>query len=75
MGDKRGVVLSRKPGTSRMKPSPAQLAQRANMRVAEAFHRQVVQDPKLLKKYRAIAEREGLTLSSVAMREMLRKER
>ena len=71
--DKRGLVLSRKPDMSRVKPSAAQLAQRARMREAGAFHRQVLQDPKLLKKYRAIAKREGLTLPSVTMREIMRK--
>jgi len=70
--DKRGVVLSRIPDMSRVKPSRAQLAQRERMRAAGAFHRQVLADPKLLKKYRAIARREGLPLSAVTMRDALR---
>jgi hypothetical protein len=70
--DKRGVVLSRVPDMSRVKPSRAQLAQRERLRAAGAFYRQVLADPKLLRKYRAIAKREGLSLPSVTMRESMR---
>lgn len=71
-GDKRGVVLSRKPDMSKVTPSPAQLAQRAAMRKAGAFHRQVLADPGLLAKYRKLAKRDGITLSAATMREVLR---
>lgn len=70
--DKRGVVVSRNPDMSRVKPSPAQLAHRATMRRAAAFHRQVLQDPVLLKKYQRLAQRAGINLSAATMGEVLR---
>ena len=71
--DKRGLVLSRKPDMSKVKPSPAQLARRERMRQAGEFHRRVLETPTLLKKYRTIARRDGINLSAATMREILRK--
>jgi hypothetical protein len=71
--DKRGMVLSRKPDMSKVKPSPAQLAQRKRMRQAGKFHRQVLADPKLLKKYEAIARKKRINLSAATMGEFLRR--
>lgn len=70
--DKRGLVVSRSPDMSRVKPSPAQLAHRETMRRAAAFHRQVLADPVLLKKYQRIAQRAGINLSAATMGEILR---
>jgi hypothetical protein len=71
--DKRGLVLSRKPDMSKVKPSPAQLARRKLMRQAGEFHRQVLADPKLLKKYEAIAQKKRINLSAATMGEVLRR--
>jgi hypothetical protein len=70
--DKRGLVLSRKPDMSKVKPSPAQLAQRKRMRQAGEFHRQVLADPRLLEKYRGIAREKRINLSAATMGEILR---
>ncbi len=71
--DKRGHVLSRKPDMSQVKPSPAQLTRRKLMRQAGEFHRQVLADPRLLKKYQAIARKERINLSAATMGEVLRR--
>jgi len=71
--DKRGLVLSRKPDMSQVKPSPAQLAHRKRMREAAKFHQQVLDDPALLKKFRRIATQQGINLSAATMGEILRK--
>lgn len=71
--DKRGLVLSRKPDMSKVRPSPAQLARRKLMREAGAFHRQVLADPKLRKKYEAIARKNRINLSAATMGEVLRR--
>jgi hypothetical protein len=71
--DKRGLVLSRRPDMSQVRPSPAQLARRQLMREAGAFHRRVLKDPVLLKKYQAIARRRRINLSAATMGEVLRK--
>ena len=71
--DKRGHVLSRKPDMSRVKPSRAQLARRALMREAGKFHRQVLADPGLLKKYQAIKQKKRINLSAATMGEVLRR--
>jgi hypothetical protein len=70
--DKRGLVLSRKPDMSKVKPSPAQLARRTLMRQAGEFHRQVLADPRLLKKYQGIARKQRINLSAATMGEILR---
>ena len=71
--DKRGHVISRKPDMSRVKWSPAQRAHRQRMKAAAAFHRQVLADPALLKKYTAHAKKNRVNLSAVTMGEVLRK--
>ena len=71
--DKRGLVLSRKPDMSGVKPSPAQRAHRQRMRDAAAFHRQVLADPVQLKKYRALAKKLRIPLSAATMGEVLRR--
>lgn len=70
--DKRGRVLSRKPDMSKVKPSAAQLARREAMRKAGEFHRQVLADPVLLKKYQKIARRKRINLSAATMGAALR---
>ncbi|SDS46822.1 hypothetical protein [Opitutus sp. GAS368] len=70
---KRGYVLSRKPDMSKVKPSRAQLARREMMRKAGEFHRQVLADPKLLKKYEAIAREKQIPLSAATMGDFLRR--
>jgi hypothetical protein len=70
--DKRGTVLGRVPDMSRVKPSSAQLAQRDRMRAAGEFHRQVLADPKLLRKYQKLAKRQGINLSAATMAAAMR---
>lgn len=70
--DKRGHVLSRKPDMSGVKWSPAQRAHRQRMKAAAAFHRQVLADPVLLKKYTPLAKQQRVNLSAVTMGEVLR---
>jgi hypothetical protein len=71
--DKRGLVVSRRPDMSNVKPSPAQLAHRKRMREAAEFHRQVLKDPALLKKFQRIARQKRIPLSAATMAEVLRK--
>ena len=71
--DKRGHVLSRKPDMSGVKWSPAQRAHRRRMKAAAAFHREVLADPALLKKYIRLAKQTRVNLSAVTMGEVLRK--
>lgn len=71
--DNRGLVVSRTPDMSRVKWSPAQRAHRQRMKAAAAFHRQVLADPALLKKYTALAKKQRINLSAVTMGEVLRK--
>lgn len=71
--DKRGTVLSRKPDMSKVKPSRAQLARRELMREAGRFHRRVLADPGLLRKYQAIARKKRINLSAATMGEVLRR--
>lgn len=71
--DKRGLVVSRRPDMSGVKPSAAQLAHRKRMQAAAAFHRAVLSDPVQLKKYRRIAREQRIPLSAATMAEVLRK--
>jgi hypothetical protein len=71
--DKRGLVLSRKPDMTKVKPSAAQLAHRKRMREAAKFHQQVLNDAALLKKFRRIAAQKGINLSAATMGEILRR--
>ena len=71
--DKRGRVLSRTPDMSRVKPSAAQLESREAMRKAGEFHRKVLSDPALLKKYKKLAKEKGINLSAATMGAALKK--
>ncbi|MEO6002342.1 MAG: hypothetical protein ABIZ04_06295 [Opitutus sp.] len=71
--DKRGLVLSRKPDMSSVKPSKAQLARRDAMRKAGEFHRQVLADPALLKKFQKIAKQKRINLSAATMGAALKR--
>jgi hypothetical protein len=71
--DKRGHVLSRKPDMSGVKWSAAQRAHRRRMKAAAAFHREVLADPVLLKRYIRLAKQKRVNLSAVTMGEVLRK--
>jgi hypothetical protein len=72
--DKRGMVLSRVPDMSRVKPSKAQLAHRQRMRAAAKFHQEVLNNPVLLKKYQRIAKHARINLSAATMGEVLRRQ-
>jgi hypothetical protein len=72
--DKRGMVLSRVPDMSRVKPSKAQLAHRQRMKTAAEFHRQVLADPVLLKKYQRLAKQARINLSAATMGKVLRRQ-
>ena len=53
---KTGIVLSRSPRMSQIKPSPAQLAQRERFRRAAKFYRKVLADPVMKRRYTATAK-------------------
>jgi len=72
--DKRGLVVSRMPDMSKVKPSAAQLAQRKAMKRAGEFHRQVLADPKLLKHFQQIAKKQRINLSAATMGAALRSQ-
>jgi hypothetical protein len=67
-----GTVVTRVPDMTKVKPSKAQLAHRQRMREAAQFHRQVLKDPALLKKYQRIARQSRINLSAATMGEVLR---
>ena len=67
------VVISRRPDMSRVKWSPKQMARRKLMRAAGAFHRQVLADPALKKRYLKIAKEKGHPLSAVTMGDYMRR--
>ncbi len=71
--DKRGGVVTRKPDMSKVKPSAAQLARRELMRAAGFFHRRVLADPVLLRKYTALARRRRINLSAATMGDYIRQ--
>jgi hypothetical protein len=62
-----GVVVTRFPRMDRIKPTPAQHAHRERFRQAGDFHRKVLADPVLKKRYTAIARKKGHPLSAVTL--------
>ncbi|MEO6005935.1 MAG: hypothetical protein ABIZ04_12475 [Opitutus sp.] len=62
-----GVVVSRRPRMDKIKPSPKQLAQRERFRAAAEFHREVLANAALKRRYQATATKKGVPLSAVTM--------
>ena len=62
-----GIVVSRMPRMDRVKPTPAQREHRKRFREAGGFHRQVLADPALKKRYTAVARKKRLPLSAVTL--------
>ena len=67
-----GMVVSRHPDMSRVKPSAAQRAQRKKMKEAAEYYRRVLQDPVLLKRCRAIAKQRKIPLPAAAAAEFFK---
>ena len=70
---RHGSILSRSPDMSRVKWSPAQKARRKLMKSAADHYRAVMQDPKQATRYRALAARQKIPVSSFVMGEYLRR--
>ena len=68
-----GPVLTRSPDMSRVKWSPAQRAQRKLMAAAGAHYRAVMKDPRQAARYRALAAKQKIPVSSLVMGEYLRR--
>jgi hypothetical protein len=68
-----GIVVTRVPRMDRVTPSAAQLAQRERFRQAARFHRSVLADPALKKRYTTKAVKKGLPLSAVTLAEFMRR--
>lgn len=62
-----GLVVTRFPRMDKLKPTPAQRAQRERFRQAAQFHRKVLADPALKKRYTAVARKKGHPLSAVTL--------
>jgi type I restriction-modification system DNA methylase subunit len=70
-----GTVVTRRPDMSRVKPSAAQRAHREKVKEAGEFYKKVLQDPVLLKRYRAVAKKKKLPLPAVTLAEFFRTAR
>jgi hypothetical protein len=68
-----GLVVTRVPRMDRIKPTPAQRAQRERFRQAAVFHRAVLADPALKKRYAAEARKKGLPLSAVTLAAFMKR--
>lgn len=63
----RGLVISRKPDMSRVKPSSAQKVQRNRMKAAAEHYRALMKDPVQAAKWRARAARENVPVSALVI--------
>ena len=70
-----GVVVSRQPRMDKIKPSAKQIAQRERFRAAAGFHREVLANAALKRKYQATATKKGVPLSAVTMAAFMAKTR
>jgi hypothetical protein len=68
-----GLVLSRAPDMSKVKWSPAQRARRKLMRDASVHYRAVMKDPKQAARYRTLAAKKKIPVSSLVMGEFLKR--
>lgn len=68
-----GPILSRRPNMAKVKWSPAQKARRKLMKSAADHYRAVMQDPKVAERYRALAARRKIPVSSLVMGEYLKR--
>ena len=68
-----GQVLSRSPDMSRVRWSPAQIANRKRMHAAAAHYRQVMADPKEAARCLARARKAKMPVSSLVMGEFLKR--
>ena len=65
------IVISRKPDMSNVKPSEAQLAQRARFRAATQYSKQALADPEVKALYAAEAQRRNKPVNSVMVADFL----
>jgi len=70
---KWGMVVSKAPDMSEVRPSAAQKVHRARFKAAGAFYRQVLADPVLKRRYSAMARRAGVPLPAITLREFLKR--
>lgn len=70
-----GTVVTRRPRMEKVVWSPAQRAHREKVRAAGAFYRAVLADPKLKRRYAAIAAKKGIPLSAVTLSEYFKQHR
>ena len=71
--DARGVVLSRRPDMSEIKPTPKQKAQRARMAAAVAHYRRIKDDAAALKPYVLLARRRKTNVAALVIGARLRE--
>lgn len=70
-----GPILAAKPDMSRVKWSPAQIAQRKLMRAASSHYRRTMEDPKLAAAAMARARKQKVPVSSLVMGEFMKNAR
>lgn len=68
-----GLVLTRSPDMSKVKWSPAQRARRKLMQDAAAHYRTVMKNPKQAARYRVLAAKQKIPVSSLVMGEYLKR--
>lgn len=72
---KSGIVVSRRPDMSGIKPSAAQKAQRERFRTAADHHRAVLADPVRRRKFAAEAKKRGVPISALTLAAHMKKTR
>jgi hypothetical protein len=72
---KTGIVVSRRPDMSGIKPSPAQKAQREKFRAAAEFHKAVLADPAQREKFTTEARKRGIPVSALTLAAHMKKTR
>ncbi len=70
-----GVSLIRKADMSKVKWSPAQVANRQRFREATAYAKQLLADPQVRATYEELAAKQGKRASEVAISEYLQKQK
>ena len=68
-----GIVVTRVPRMDKIKPTPAQLAQRDRFRQAAKYHKTVLASAAKKKRCSAVARKKGLPLSAVTLAEFMKR--
>lgn len=68
-----GTVITRVPRMTHIKWSPAQIAHRQRVREAGIFYRAVLADPRLKKKFEAIAAKKKIPLPAATLADFMRR--